>query len=64
MLYSILMQKEAFSKIWSKSTGKGSNRKGRVVAPPVTDDGLIYTMDGNNLITAMDVISGTKIMEL
>ncbi|MDC0881029.1 PQQ-binding-like beta-propeller repeat protein [Hellea sp.] len=53
--------KGSFRKLWSKSTGKGSNRKGRVVAPPVTDGGYIYTMDGNNLITAMDVISGNKL---
>jgi len=52
-----------FSKLWSKDTGKGSARKGRVVAPPVVAGGRIYTMDGNNRITAMDANSGDKLWD-
>ena len=53
----------SFDRIWSKDTGKGSARKGRVVAPPVVAGGRIYTMDGANRITAMDANSGDKIWD-
>ncbi len=53
----------SFDKLWSKDTGKGSARKGRVVAPPVVAGGRIYTMDGSNRITAMDANSGDKIWD-
>jgi len=53
----------SFDRIWSKDTGKGSARKGRVVAPPVVAGGRIYTMDGSNRITAMDANSGDKIWD-
>jgi len=53
----------SFDKLWSKDTGKGSARKGRVVAPPVVAGGRIYAMDGNNRVTAMDANSGEKLWD-
>lgn len=52
-----------FDKLWSKDTGKGSARKGRVVAPPVVAGGRIYAMDGNNRVTAMDANSGDRLWD-
>jgi len=52
-----------FSKLWSKDTGKGSARKGRVVAPPVVAGGRIYAMDGNNRVTAMDANTGERLWD-
>ena len=48
-------------RIWSKSVGKGSSAKGRVVAQPVVAGGLIYTVDGANLVTASDAATGDQI---
>jgi len=47
------------SKAWSKGIGKGSYRKGRVVASPVVAGGKIYAMDGANKVIAMDAATGS-----
>ncbi len=51
----------ALNKIWSRDTGKGSSRKGRILAPPVISGGRIYTMDGDNRVSAFDAESGSEI---
>ena len=48
---------------WSKSVGKGSARKGRVVAPPVIANGQIYTMDGNNRVTGFSEQNGERLWD-
>ena len=42
------------SRAWREGVGDGSGRKGRVVAPPVVADGMIYVMDGDNTVRALD----------
>ncbi len=49
---------------WSKDIGKGSSAKGRVVAQPVIANGVIYAMDGSNMITAMQESNGDKLWSL
>jgi len=49
------------SRLWSTGVGKGSYRKGRVVASPVVAGGRIYTMDAANRVTAMDAQTGNKL---
>jgi outer membrane protein assembly factor BamB len=51
------------NKIWSKGVGKGSNRKGRVVSSPVVAGGVIYTVDGNNKVVAMDANTGSSLWD-
>ena len=51
------------NKVWSKNVGKGSNRKGRVVSSPVVAGGIIYTVDGNNKVMAVDANSGSAIWD-
>lgn len=53
----------SLDKIWSSDAGKGSSRKGRVLAPPVIKDGRIYVMDGSNRISAFDASTGDRIWE-
>ena len=48
---------------WSKSVGKGSARKGRIVAPPVIANGQIYTMDGNNRVVGFNEQSGDRVWD-
>ncbi len=50
-------------KIWSKDVGKGSARKGRVVAPPVIANGQIFTMDGSNNISSFSEQDGKRLWE-
>lgn len=50
-------------RIWSKDVGKGSARKGRVVAPPVVANGAIYTMDGGNRVSAMNADTGSRLWD-
>jgi outer membrane protein assembly factor BamB len=52
------------TKAWSVDIGKGSSAKGRVVAQPVIANGVIYAMDGRNLITAMNETDGSKLWTL
>ena len=49
------------SKLWSKDVGKGSYRKGRVVASPVVAGGKIYVIDGANKLSALDANTGASI---
>ena len=53
----------SLSRLWSKSVGKGSNRKGRVIASPVVAGGRIYTVDGANKVMALDASTGSKIWD-
>lgn len=47
--------------IWSTDIGKGSGRKTRVLASPIISDGVIYTMDGNNNVSAVSEQNGEKL---
>jgi len=49
------------SRLWQTGVGKGSYRKGRVVASPVVAGGRIYAMDAANRVTAMDAQTGSKL---
>ncbi len=49
------------SRLWSKDIGKGSNKKGRIVASPVVAGGRIFAVDGANRVIAMDAESGKTI---
>lgn len=45
---------------WKKKAGAGSSRHGRVLAQPVSANGLIFIMDGDNVIHAFDAQSGAQ----
>jgi len=48
---------------WSKDIGTGTGRKGRVLSPPVIANGVIYSIDGNNRVVALEEASGRKIWD-
>ena len=50
-------------KLWSKDVGKGSAKKGRVVAPPVIVNGQIFVMDGANRISSFSEQNGERLWE-
>lgn len=50
-----------FQVAWSKSIGTGTSTKAQVVATPVSDGKLIYTMDGEARVSAFDVETGDQV---
>ena len=53
----------SLSKLWSKDIGKGTSKKGRVLASPVISGGRVFVMDGDNRVSAFDAESGSKIWD-
>ena len=51
----------ALRQLWSKDIGKGSARKGRVIASPVIAGGRIFAIDGANKVTVLDANTGKQI---
>ena len=49
---------------WRESAGDGSDRKGRVVAPPVIAEGRIYVMDSDNTVRAVDEQTGDTVFRV
>jgi len=50
----------SLQKLWSKDIGKGSGRKGRVVAPPVVAGGRVFVMGADNTVSALDANTGSR----
>lgn len=50
-------------KAWSINIGKGSGRKGRIVAPPVIANGRIFTVDAGYVVRAFDEATGKRIWD-
>jgi len=48
-------------KAWTIDIGEGSGRKGRIVAPPVIADGVIYTVDANYKVSAFNEATTEKL---
>lgn len=46
------------TRIWSRDIGEGSSRTSRVVAQPVVAGGVIYAMDGEGRVSALDAATG------
>ncbi len=49
------------SRLWQRKIGKGSFRKGRIVASPIMAEGRVYTMDAANRVIALDAETGSKL---
>ena len=50
----------SLSRVWATGIGKGSFRKGRVVASPVVAGGRLYAVDADNRIVALDANTGKQ----
>jgi outer membrane protein assembly factor BamB len=46
---------------WSRSFGEGNSRSGQILAPPVVENGRIFTMDAESVVTAFDAGNGRKL---
>lgn len=48
---------------WSKSIGKGSSAKGRILAPPVIQNDRLFIMDAQNKVRALNAETGSSIWD-
>jgi outer membrane protein assembly factor BamB len=48
-------------RVWKSNAGEGANRYGRVVAQPVLANNRIFTMDADDVVTAFDAKSGSRL---
>jgi outer membrane protein assembly factor BamB len=46
---------------WRSDAGEGSDKRKRLVAPPVARDGRIYTIDANQRVSAFETSGGKRI---
>ena len=53
--------RDNIARAWKTGIGKGSNKKGRIVATPVVANGVVYAMNAQNTVTAVDAASGGRI---
>lgn len=53
----------SLDRVWSRSIGKGTSAKGRIVAAPVIANNVIYAIDANNRVSAMDANTGARIWD-
>jgi len=45
---------------WSRDIGEATSRTARVIAQPVVSSGVIYAMDGDNKVVALDAETGAE----
>ncbi len=51
----------AFTIAWRRNIGEGSSLRSQIMAPPVADNGRIYVLDGEAMVTAMDSGTGDQV---
>lgn len=52
---------EQVHEAWSRSFGQGNSRAGQVLAAPVIENGRIFTMDAESVVTAFDAGNGRRL---
>jgi len=52
---------EQVHEAWSRSFGQGNSRSGQVLAAPVIENGRIFTMDAESVVTAFDAGNGRRL---
>ena len=48
------------ARAWRTGIGKGSSKKGRIVATPIVANGVVYALNASNTVTAVDANDGAK----
>jgi outer membrane protein assembly factor BamB len=54
---------DRLSQAWSASIGDGGGYRQKILAHPVSSDGVIYTMDSAGLVSAFQVPSGARLWQ-
>jgi outer membrane protein assembly factor BamB len=47
-------------RVWARSFGEGNSRTGQILAAPVIENGRIFTMDSESVVSAFDANNGRK----
>jgi outer membrane protein assembly factor BamB len=55
---------DTLSIAWTTSIGQGASRYAQVLAPPIVEDGVVYTMDSVSLVTAWTASDGKQIWQV
>jgi outer membrane protein assembly factor BamB len=56
-----LAANEVLDRAWSSSIGKGGGYRRKILAQPVSADGVLYTMDSDAVITAFNLETGSRL---
>ena len=51
---------ERLSEVWSSSIGDGGGYRAKILAHPVSANGMVYTMDSSGLVSAFDLARGDR----
>jgi outer membrane protein assembly factor BamB len=52
---------DRLSEAWSSSIGDGAGYRSKILARPVSADGVIYTMDASAMVSAFQVATGSRL---
>jgi len=52
---------ERLTRAWSSDIGKGGGYRRKILAQPVVQDGLVYTMDSDAVVSAFNLQSGSRV---
>jgi outer membrane protein assembly factor BamB len=58
-----LAARPALTEAWSVSIGAGGGYRRKIMAQPVIDNGVVYTMDSDAVVRAFDVHTGGRLWE-
>lgn len=53
----------SLKELWSTTIGTGASRYGRVLSPPVVEDGRIFALDAQDVVVALDAKTGRRLWE-
>jgi len=56
-----LAARDALSEAWTAGIGAGGGYRRKILAQPVIDNGVIYTMDSDAVVAAFDVHNGSRL---
>lgn len=51
----------SFTVAWRHNIGEGSGNRSQIMSPPVADNGRVFVLDGEAMVTAMDAGTGDQV---
>jgi len=57
-MYHVALGSKVLSKMWTVDAGAGASGDNRLLAEPVVADGVVYVMDADSIVSALDAKSG------
>ncbi|WP_119302755.1 PQQ-like beta-propeller repeat protein [Dongia deserti] len=60
-MYHLKANSGALQQVWSVDIGASASSDNRLLAEPIVADGVVYAMDANSIVSALDAASGRQI---